>query len=319
MADMLNCLGFRNHSASYTYFSHFSIFSLSLLILPNPLQFQFPPERKVKWWEERWNKVASHIWHHQGKTCQSFWAGACLWLWEWAATVSGEPRPLSHQGKALERTGCKGPSWLDLISGRPINWQDCTASLWTLGIRMRGGKWSRRHNRKERFFHSFPSFCLFSLTVAGIPRRIGGCWHFLVSVVRKKLVKWWAVGDSCELSWINSPSLTLFSKAAKPVHSDNGRCSALELRWFIAGGISITALATGGEREREMLARREEEERHSDKFSTLCTALQHVGHIWDERKRWAGGIGGLKKGCVCLYECKFSRKNTLMCPLSPLL
>lgn len=64
--------------------------------------------------------------------------------------VSGEPRPLSHQGKALERKSCKGPSWLDLISGCPISWQDCSASLWTSGIRIRNWKGGRRHNREGK-------------------------------------------------------------------------------------------------------------------------------------------------------------------------
>lgn len=143
-----------NHSVS----SHIPLFfllqippfSFSLLIPPTPLPFQFPPDLKWNCRREPWNKVASHIWYHQVKTCQSFWAGACRWLWEWAATISGEPSPLSHQGKALERTSCKGPSWLDLISGCPISWQDYSASLWTLGIRMRNWKGGRRQNREGK-------------------------------------------------------------------------------------------------------------------------------------------------------------------------
>jgi len=105
----------------------------------------------------------------------------------------------------------------------------------------------------------------------------------LMYVVRQfqRLVKWCAVGDSCELSWINSPSLTLFSKAAKPVHSDNGRCSALELCWFIAGGISITALATGGEKEEEKVARegwRGGRKKSSTYTKSLPSVLRH--NMW---------------------------------------
>ncbi len=99
-----------NHSASYTRSSFFPS-SSQFFLSPypsKPSSISISSTAKAKWWEERWNKVVSHIWHHQGKTCQSFCAEACLWLWERAATISREPRPLSHQGKALERTGCKG-------------------------------------------------------------------------------------------------------------------------------------------------------------------------------------------------------------------
>lgn len=153
MADMPSCWGY---TQSLSFLHRFLLFFLKFSVLhlssypSKPSSISISSKAKLKWWEELWNKVVSHIWHHQGKTCQSFCARACLWLWEWAATISGELRLLSHQGKALERTGCKGPSWLDLISGRPINWQDCTASLWTLWIRMRDWRRGRRHNREGK-------------------------------------------------------------------------------------------------------------------------------------------------------------------------
>lgn len=74
--------------------------------------------------------------------------------------------------------------------------------------------------------------------------------HTLCGKSRGKVVR-----NSWELTCINSPSLTLFLKEAKTVHSDNSYCWTLEPSWSIACGISITALTTGGENEREKMAR----------------------------------------------------------------
>lgn len=55
---------------------------------------------------------------------------------------------------------------------------------------------------------------------------------------------------------------------------------------------------------------RKEEERHSDKFPALCTASQHVGHIWDKWKKREGGTEDLRErenilremGRMCVSE-----------------
>lgn len=74
---------------------------------------------------------------------------------------------------------------------------------------------------------------------------------------------WWGIGGA-ELD-----KLSLFSK---PARSDNG--GGIKLCWFIAVGISITALDTRGEKEEEKsvergMMKKKEEERHLDKFSVL--------------------------------------------------
>ena len=252
---MPNCWGY---SQSFSFLDTLAFFSsnFSIFSLPpypsKPSSISISCRAKVKWWEEHWNKVTSPIWQHQGKTCQSFWAGACLWLWDWVTTISGELKLLSREGKASERTVWKGPSWLDLISVCPINWQDCPASQLALGMGMRDWRDLEDITKRKYLRRRGPSTALLHSVYL--------VWHWwesweemswwcvLKQAVRKfqRLMKWRAVGDSHELSWINSPSLALCSKEAKPVPSDN---KSLELCWFIAGGISITALTTGGERE----------------------------------------------------------------------
>lgn len=144
-SSSLYCQGRHAQLLSYSLnFSHmppnFSVFSPLSIYPSKPSSISISSRAKLKWAEECWEKVGSHIWNHQGKTCQSFWCGAGLWLWEWAVTISGAGKVLSHQGKALKTAGCKGLSLLDLISKCPINRQACTASLWALEIGLRGRK-----------------------------------------------------------------------------------------------------------------------------------------------------------------------------------
>lgn len=170
-----------------------------------------------------------------------------VWLWQWAATVSREWDCYHIRWKALKRTGCKRPDWLDLISGCPINWQrTCTASLWSSELEMSNG----REAEKNEANLSSASPLLFILTVrGGYETRGPGVAHV------RKFLRWG--GEVQWVSWAGStlPLIASSPKAAKPVGSDNGRHSALELCWFIACGISITALAAGGEEEEEKVAR----------------------------------------------------------------
>lgn len=87
-----------------------------------------------------------------------------------------------------------------------------------------------------------------------------------------------------KLSWLTC-TLSLPSKEAEPVRSDN--VPTVKPGWFIAVGISITALNTGrkegGEEEdikrekREVMSK--EEKQHMDKFSVWGFSLQNLGHI----------------------------------------
>lgn len=109
-SSSLYCQGRHAQLLSYSLnFSHMpprpfkflSFFPLSIYS-SKPSSISISSRAKLKWAEECWEKVGSHIWNHQGKTCQSFWCGARLWLWEWAVTISGAGKVLSHQGKALK-------------------------------------------------------------------------------------------------------------------------------------------------------------------------------------------------------------------------
>lgn len=124
------CVSYWRYSRSLSALQTFLIFpanfSFFFCLPPYPLKpfsISISCWAYVQCWEERRGRVESCIWHYQGKTCQSFWAGPCLWPWEWAATISEEPRMLSHQGKVLDWTAIEGPSWLDLISECPTNCQ----------------------------------------------------------------------------------------------------------------------------------------------------------------------------------------------------
>lgn len=150
-----------------------------------------------------------------------------------------------------ERVSYEGTSWLDLISGHHISKWACLVALWTLEIRIMNWREGRSPNReklklRQKGFHLILFIWLYG---GGNPERRWRLWRTCTHCVENLEANSW------ELTCINSPSLSLFLKEAKTVHSDNSYCWTLEPSWSIACGISITALTTGGEKEREKMAR----------------------------------------------------------------